>query len=77
MTRHSGGTWSGNWFRSIGSIGRNVKRLAFGTFLLLVSDTNESNYLARAEEAQYKLRIHKQFLKEVIDKNFPVMLDHI
>jgi hypothetical protein len=31
----------------------------------------------RAEEAQYKLKIHKQFLKEVIDKNFPVMLEHI
>jgi hypothetical protein len=77
MTRQSGRSWSGNFFRSIGSVGRNVKRLAFGALLLLASDTSDSGYQVRAEEAQYKLRIHKQFLKEVIDKNFPVMLEHI
>ena len=30
-----------------------------------------------AEESHYRMRFHKNFLKRVIDKNFPVILDHI
>ena len=30
-----------------------------------------------AEEAIYKVKIHKNFMKEVIDKNFPVILRHL
>lgn len=29
------------------------------------------------EESHYKLRIHKNFIKEIIDKNFKVVLQHI
>jgi threonine/homoserine efflux transporter RhtA len=46
MTRHSasaGGSWSGSVFRSIGSIGKNVKRLAIGTLLLLTTDFSEGS----------------------------------
>ena len=30
-----------------------------------------------AEVSHYKMRIHKNFMKDVIDKNFRVILDHI
>ena len=62
-------------FSMLGSIGRNVKRLTFATALLFISQ--ESYYTVQAEEAQYLLKIHKTFIKEVIDKNFPIILEQI
>lgn len=52
---------------------RNVKRLAAVTALLFSSQMTEVN----AEEAIYKVKVHKNFMKEVIDKNFPVILRHL
>jgi len=50
-----------------------VKRLAAVTALLFSSQMTEVN----AEEAIYKVKVHKNFMKEVIDKNFPVILRHL
>jgi len=52
---------------------RNVKRMAAVTALLFSSHMTEVS----AEEAAYKVKIHKNFMKEVIDKNFPVILRHL
>jgi len=32
---------------------------------------------AQAEDSNYKVRIHKSLIKEIMDKNFPVALEHI
>ena len=72
MTRQ-GSNYFGRLFGSMGSIGRNAKRLAVVAALLLSSH----DQTALAEEAVYKVRIHKNFMKEVIDKNFPVILYHL
>lgn len=50
-----------------------MKRLAAVTALLFSSQMTEVN----AEEAIYKVKVHKNFMKEVIDKNFPVILRHL
>lgn len=74
MTRQSGtNSYFGNLFGSLGSLSRNAKRLAAVTALLFSSHMTEVN----AEEAFYKVKIHKNFMKEVIDKNFPVILRHL
>lgn len=57
----------------MGSLGKNMKRMAVVTALLFSSQVAE----VAAEEAQYKVRIHKTFMKEVLDKNFPVILNHV
>lgn len=31
----------------------------------------------QAEDSNYKVRIHKSLVKEIMDKNFPVALEHI
>lgn len=53
-----------------GSIYKNLKRLAVISALLWTGE-------AAATESQYKLRLHKNFMKEVLDKNFRVVLMHI
>jgi hypothetical protein len=53
-----------------GSISRNLKRLAVISALLFSSETV-------ATESHYKLRVHKNFIKEAMDKNFRVILSHI
>jgi hypothetical protein len=73
MTRQSNRSSYGGFFSSFGSIGRNLKRFALLTALLLTTQVTE----IAAEEAQYKVKIHKNFIKEVLDKNFPVILKHL
>jgi hypothetical protein len=74
MTRQRGtSSYFGGIFGSLGSMSRNFKRLAVVTALLYSSHMTEVN----AEEAIYKVKIHKNFMKEVIDKNFPVILRHL
>lgn len=70
MTRQSK---SGGFFPSFGSISKNVKRLAVVAALLYSANISE----VKAEEAQYNVKIHKNFMKEVLDKNFPVILKHL
>lgn len=41
--------------------------------LLLAS----SSQLVAAEESNYKIRIHKNLMQSIIDKNLPVALEHI
>ena len=53
-----------------GSITKNLKRLAVISALLFSSE-------AMATESHYNLRIHKNFIKETMDKNFRVVLQHI
>jgi len=50
-----------------------MKRMVVVTALLFSSQMAD----VQAEEAQYKVRIHTNFMKEVIDKNFPVILKHL
>ena len=73
MTRQRGSNYFQGILGSLGSISRNVKRLAAVAALLYSSHIAEVS----AEEAIYKVKIHKDFMKEVIDKNFPVILRHL
>ena len=73
MTRQRGSNYFQGILGSLGSISRNVKRLAAVAALLYSSHITEVS----AEEAIYKVKIHKDFMKEVIDKNFPVILRHL
>ena len=73
MTRQRGSGRFGGLFGSLGRIGKNMKRMVVVTALLFSSQMAD----VQAEEAQYKVRIHKNFMKEVIDKNFPVILKHL
>lgn len=57
--------------RFFGSIGRMLKS-SVAVVMLLVGSSS-----VMAEESHYKLRMHKNFIKRVVDKNFPVILDHI
>lgn len=41
--------------------------------MLLTTSTDS----VQAEVSNYKMRIHKNLLRNVIDKNFPIILDHI
>ena len=62
MTRkYSSG--NGGFFANFGSVTRNLKRLAVVSALLFSGET-------AASEAHYNVRIHKNFIKEVMDKNF-------
>ena len=56
-------------FSKIGSMGRNLKRLVVISALLATSTT--------ATESNYNMRIHKNLIKETMDKNFRVVLQHI
>jgi hypothetical protein len=53
-----------------GSVYKNLKRLAVISALFFSSE-------AMATESHYKLRVHKNFIKESLDKNFRVVLMHI
>lgn len=57
----------------LGSIGRCLKTASVAVCMLLAT-TSET---ATAMETNYRIRIHKHFMKNVLDKNFPVILDHI
>jgi len=57
-------------FGSIGSFGRIIKRVSVAVALLMTDTT-------QAEESNYKIRIHKNLMKNIMDKNFPVVLEHI
>ena len=59
-----------NWF---GSIGRCLKHVTVAALLLVSS----SSYVTKAEESNYKIRIHKNLMQNVIDKNLPIALSHI
>ena len=63
----------GSFLGSLGSISKNVKRLTVLTALMFSSQLAE----VAATEAKYQVKIHKNFMKEVIDKNFPVILRHL
>jgi len=54
----------------IGSLTKNLKRLAVLSALFFSSEI-------AAEESHYKVRIHKNFIKDVLDKNFPIILQHL
>ena len=54
-----------------GSIYKNLKRLAVLGCLMMTSAE------VAATESNYKIRLHKNFIKEVMDKNFRVVLQHI
>ena len=51
----------------IGSLRKNLNRLAVISALLFSSQ-------AAATESHYSLRVHKNFIKETMDKNFKVIL---
>jgi len=53
-----------------GSVYKNFKRLAVLSALFYSSEV-------MATESHYKLRLHKNFIKETLDKNFRVVLMHI
>lgn len=73
MTRQGSRSRFGGFFTGFGSIGKNLKRLAVvGAFLFSGEQT-----VVVAEEAQYRVRIHKNFMKDILDQNFPVILDHM
>ena len=57
--------------RSLPSFTRFVKVFAVATALLCSLPTTD------AYQSNYKMRMNKNFLKNVIDKNFPVILRHI
>jgi len=63
MTRKS-------FFSPIGSLARNIKRMMVISALLYSGET-------MASESQYMVRIHKNFIKSVMDKNFQIILQHI
>ena len=50
----------------MGSWSRNLKRFAVVGALLFSGQMAET----RAEVSHYKMRIHKNFIKDIIDKNF-------
>jgi len=54
----------------LGSIFGNRKISTICSTLLLIGG-------AFAGESHYKMRIHKNFIKEIIDKNFKVVLERV
>ena len=63
-------TRNGSW--TFGSLARNFKRaLVLSAFLF------SGSYVNAASETNYKMRIHKNFIKELMDKNFEVVLAHV
>lgn len=73
MTRQSNRSTFGGFFSNFGSVARKMKRLAVVACLFFATGIEE----VAAEEAQYKVKLHKTFMKEVLDKNFPVVLKHL
>ena len=62
-------TRSNSLFSRIGSIGKNLKRMVVISALLACS--------VSGAESNYNMRIHKNLIKETMDKNFRVVLQHI
>jgi hypothetical protein len=60
--------------KNFGSISKNVKRLTVITALLFSSQMIDP---ASCEDSKYSMRIHKNFIKNILDKNFNVILSHI
>jgi hypothetical protein len=60
--------------KNLGSISKNVKRLTVITALLFSSQMIDP---ASCEDSKYSMRIHKNFIKNILDKNFNVILSHI
>jgi len=59
---------------SIGTFTRLFKRaVVIGALLYSATETN----VVQAEESHYKMRLHKNMIKNLMDKNFPVVLEHI
>ena len=58
----------------IGSFFKNFKRLTVISALLYSSISMSP---VCCEESYYNMRIHKNFIKNLLDKNFNVILDHI
>ena len=74
MTRQGNNQgYFGRLFGSLGSISKNAKRLTVLAALMFSSQLAD----VEATEAKYQVKIHKNFMKEVIDKNFPVILRHL
>lgn len=61
-------------FKQVGSISKNIKRLTVITALLFSSQMIDS---ASCEDSKYSMRVHKNFIKNILDKNFNVILSHI
>lgn len=59
-----------NYLRGVGSVQRNLKRALVIAALLFSGE-------ASAEESKYNMRIHRNFMKRVADKNFHQILAHI
>ena len=55
----------------IGNLIKNIKRISFVSILYIGENK------CYAVESSYKIRIHKNFIKEIMDKNFNVILDHV
>ena len=55
-----------NVFTKMGSWSKNLKRLAVVGALLFSGQMTGT----MAEVSHYKMRIHKNFVKDIIDKNF-------
>ena len=62
-------TRSNSVFSKIGSLGKNLKRMVVISALLACS--------VQSAESNYNMRIHKNLVKETMDKNFRVVLQHI
>jgi hypothetical protein len=56
-----------------GSMGKCLKKVSLAVLLLVAS----SSLVVKAEESNYKLRIHKNLIQNLIDNNLPVVLEHI
>jgi hypothetical protein len=61
-------------FKHVGSISKNIKRLTVITALLFSSQMIDP---ASCEDSKYSMRVHKNFIKNILDKNFNVILSHI
>ena len=56
-----------------GSLAKIFKRTVVVGLLLCSSE----KMLVSAEESNYKMRLHKDFIRTLIDNNFPLVLNHI
>ena len=57
----------------MGSLSKNMKRFVVIGALLFSSQLGETY----AETSHYNMRVHKNFMKDIIDKNFKIILEHI
>jgi hypothetical protein len=57
-----------------GSIFKNLKR---SLVVIALVSTSSSDFNANANESFYKMRIHKNFLKRLIDNNWQNIIMHL